>query len=264
MYLMYADESGDCGLPTDKSPTRYFCLSGVVVHELRWRDTLTELLAFRRWIKHHYSVYLEDELHAAEMINKPSKTAKSIQSLKKHERLAIIRHFVDQLSRLNDISIINVVVDKHSGKLATKDEVFRGAWYRLFQRFENTIQYGNFPGPKNPAERGIVFPDRTDEKKLRTYLNQMRVRNRIKVLQPGGAFVFNDRPISALIEDPIVRESHQSYFIQAADCAVYLLKQYIEPSAYMRKHGGNAYFRRMEPVLCKVASLTNLLGIVRL
>ena len=40
MYLMYVDESGDCGV--DGSPSRYFCLAGMVVHELRWRDTMAQ------------------------------------------------------------------------------------------------------------------------------------------------------------------------------------------------------------------------------
>ncbi len=46
MYLMYVDESGDIGLTG--SPTRYFVLTGLVLHELRWRQTLDELIAFRR------------------------------------------------------------------------------------------------------------------------------------------------------------------------------------------------------------------------
>ncbi len=264
MYLMYVDESGDCGLPSDHSPTRYFCLSGVVVHELRWRETLSELTEFRRWIKKRYRVYMEDELHAAEMISKPSKLASSLQGLKKHERLAIIRHFADQLARLQDMSIINVVVDKESGKLLTKEDVFRGAWYRLFQRFENTIQYRNFPGPNNISERGMIFPDNTDGERLRKYLNEMRIQNRIKIKQTSGSFIYDDKPIVSLIEDPILRDSQHSYFIQAADCAVFLLKQSIQPSGYMRKNGGNAYFKRLEPVLCKAASWKHPLGIVRL
>lgn len=264
MYLMYVAESGDCGLPSDRSPTRYFCLSGVVVHELRWRDTLLELTNFRRWLKRRFRIYLEDELHAAEMINKPSKIAASFQAIRKHERLAIIRHFADQIARLADMSTINVVVDKSTGKLTSKEDVFRGAWYRLFQRFENTIQYQNFPGPRNPSERGIVFPDSTDGAKLRSYLNEMRETNRIKIVQQSGAVVYRDKPIQVLIEDPILRESHHSYFLQTADCAVFLLKQYIEPCGHMKKHGGNAYFRRLEPVLCKVASRNDPFGIVRL
>ena len=48
MYLMYADESGDTGLIA--SPTRYFILCGLVIHELRWRHVMDELLDFRmRW-----------------------------------------------------------------------------------------------------------------------------------------------------------------------------------------------------------------------
>jgi hypothetical protein len=261
---MYADESGDCGLPSDGSPTRYFCLSGVVVHELRWMSTVEQLMRFRRWIQRRYHVYIDDELHCAEMVQKPSRTAPSIQRLRKHERLAIVRHFADEIARLPDVNIINVVVDKSLGKLTTKEDVFRGAWYRLIQRFENTIQRGNFPGPKNKAECGMIFPDRTDSAKLKKYIEQMRRRNPIKVVQQSGSHIFQDSPIRTIIEDPINRDSSQSYLIQAADCAVFLLKQSIEPSSYMRKHGGNAYFDRLDPVLCKVASLTDRRGIVRL
>jgi len=39
MFLMYVDESGDTGLTN--SPVDYFVLSGLIIHELRWR-TLQE------------------------------------------------------------------------------------------------------------------------------------------------------------------------------------------------------------------------------
>ena len=75
-----------------------------------------------------------------------------------------------------------------------------------------------------------------------------------------------NQPIQVLIENPVMRDSRDSYLIQAADCAAFLLKQQIDPSGYMRKHGGNAYFRRLDPVLCKKASLKDPSGqgIVRL
>jgi hypothetical protein len=124
MYLMYVDESGDCGMPSAGSPSALFCLSGLVVHELRWRDTMTQLLRFRHWLKGRYKVYLDDELNAAEMIAKPSKVASSLQRLSKHERLAIIRHFADEIATLADVSIINVVVCFAS----TRRELIQGAW----------------------------------------------------------------------------------------------------------------------------------------
>ena len=43
---MYVDESGDCGLTN--SPTRYFVLTRLVVHELRWRQCLDQFADFRR------------------------------------------------------------------------------------------------------------------------------------------------------------------------------------------------------------------------
>jgi len=46
MYFFYVDESGDTGLVN--SPSRYFVLSGIVVHELKWHDTLEAIIAFRR------------------------------------------------------------------------------------------------------------------------------------------------------------------------------------------------------------------------
>jgi hypothetical protein len=251
---MYVDDSGDCGMPADGSPSSLFCLSGLVIHELCWRDTLSKLAHFRRWLRARYRVNIEDELHAAEMIGKSLKLAPSLRRLPKHERLAIIRNFADTIATLTDVSIINVVVDKRSGHVPNKDEVFRWAWYALFQRFENTIQYKNFPGPKNNDDRGVVFPDHTDGQKLRRFLQAMRLRNQLKVSQGSGAFYFKDEPIRVIIEDPILRDSRESYFIQAADCAVCLLKQSIEPSIYMRRHGGNAYFNRLEPALCKRAS----------
>ena len=42
MYLMYVDESGDTGLVN--SPTAYFVLSGIIVHESNWRQFLNHLV----------------------------------------------------------------------------------------------------------------------------------------------------------------------------------------------------------------------------
>lgn len=254
MYLMYVDDSGDCGLPSDGSPSALFCLSGIVVHEMRWKETLDDLSAFRRGLYQKYKVNIEDELHTAEMINKPSRLPASLKRLRKHERLAIIRHFADAIAKLSDVNIVNVVVDKRTTKAASKDEVFRWAWYAMFQRFENTIRYQNFPGPKNADDRGLVFPDNTDGQKLRQFLLAMRQRNPLKVRHSTGAYVIEDKPIRVIVEDPVLRDSRESYFIQAADCAAFLLKQHVLPSSYMKRHGGNAYLKRLDPVLCTRAS----------
>ncbi len=133
---MYVDESGDTGLAG--SPTKFFALSGIVVHESSWRDFINALIAFRRTLRSVYGLPVRAEMHASELINhRPF-------NLPKYQRLAILRNTLDELAKLNFISITNVVVNK-VGKPPTYD-VFDSAWGTLFQRFENTMSHGNFPG----------------------------------------------------------------------------------------------------------------------
>lgn len=263
MYIMYVDESGDTGMPVDGSPSRFFCLTGVVVHETYWKKTIDDLLVFRRWLRQRYAIPIATEIHS-QMIAKPGKSHLSIQCLKRHERLDLIRHFTNTIATLSEIRIINVVVDKKF-RTRSSDEVFKWAWYSIFQRFENTIRMKNFVGPARDQDFGLVFPDNTNGALLGKFLSDMRKNNHIRFTVTGGEMRINE-PIKVLIEDPVLRDSRSSYLIQVADCAAFLLKQHIDPSSYMKKCGGNAYFRRLDPVLCKVASRKDYegYGIVRL
>lgn len=49
-----------------------------------------------------------------------------------------------------------------------------------------------------------------------------------------------------------IRDSAHSYFVQAVDVSAYLLYQQLMPSGYMRKKSGQNYFKRLDPVVCKV------------
>jgi len=46
MYLAYFDESGDSGLKN--SPTQWFVLSCVLIHQARWMESLNQLVKARR------------------------------------------------------------------------------------------------------------------------------------------------------------------------------------------------------------------------
>ena len=252
---MYIDESGDTGLLD--SPTRYYVLTGLVVHELRWETCLDQIVESRRRMRDKFGLKLREELHAAALITRPGPLVR----IKRNDRLAIIREFADQLASLADITVVNIVVDK-TGKQGDYD-VFQAAWRTLIQRFENTISRRNFAGPANADERGILFPDHTDDKKLQGLLRQMRrynpVPNRPKY-GPG----YRNLALANIIEDPSFKDSKHSYFIQAVDLCAFLLYQRLEPCAYMRKKSGQNYFNRMEPILCKVAAADDPLGIVTL
>lgn len=250
---MYVDESGDVGL--ERSPTRFFVLTGLVVHELRWKANLDQLIEFRRRMRVLYGLKLREELHSSNFINKPG----DLRRIKRNDRLGIIRALTTELATMQDINLINIVVDKQ-GKQPDFD-VFEKAWQALIQRFENTIRSNNFPGPANVGERGLIFPDRTDDKKLRLLLRKMRYYNPIPSRFSSGSF--RQVPVSHIIEDPNFKESRDSYFIQSVDLAAYLLQQQLVPNSYMKRVGGQNYFSRLEPILCKVAGPSPY-GIVRI
>lgn len=255
MFMIYVDESGDPGLTNSHSD--YFILSGLVVHELRWGTYLNQLIDFRRRMQATFGLRLREEIHASKMIVRPGKLVR----IKRNDRLTILRFFANELAIMPHLNVINVVVkkaDKQSGY-----DPFIMAWRALLQRFENTISNRNFPGPTNPDERGLVFPDNTADKKLTQLLRQMRRYNPIpNQLQYGVGY--RNLLIGNVIEDPNFRDSEHSLFIQAADLIAYLLNQKLTPNSYFRQKGARNYFDRLDPILCKVASRTDPQGIVYL
>lgn len=253
MFLMYVDESGDKGLVG--SPSRYFILTGLVVHELRWQDMLTALITFRRKMRAAFELKLREEIHAGVMLTRPG----SLLRIKRNDRLSIIRHFLDEIARLEYVSIINVRVDK-DGKPDSYDPFAKG-WEALIQRFENTLGRRNFPGPANADDKGLIFCDRTDSDALRNLYRRMRSHNPIPNQVGLG---YRQLPLVRVIEDPNPRDSEHSYFIQAADVCSFAAYQYYAPSRYVRSKGARNYFERLSPVLCKVASPRHNFGIVEL
>lgn len=251
MYFLYADESGDVG--TQNSPTRYFCLSGFIVHELRWDQTLSNIIDFRRSLRDRYGLKLREELHAQVYMQKPGELARIPKSI----RLKILRETLLFQSQLPDINVLNVVIDK--SKYGPEVDIFKIAWETLIQRFHNTLSHKNFPGPQNADDRGLLFVDQTDEVKLRALLRRMRRYNPIPSMF-GGSYVMSN--ITTIVEDAIHRNSLHSYFIQLADVNAYFLYQRYQTNSYILRKGGRNYFEKLAPVLCTVASNNNNLGIV--
>ena len=171
--------------------------------------------------------------------------------------MRILRETIDFQATLPDVNIINVVVDK-SGKPIGFD-VFDTAWSTLIQRFHNTISHRNFPGPQNPQDYGLLVVDQTDEKKLRNLIRKMRRYNPVPHIGGGG---FRSMPITTLVEDAVHRNSLHSYFIQLSDVNAFFLLQKFISCKFVRRKGGQNYFNRLDPVLCKVASTSDPLGIV--
>jgi hypothetical protein len=250
MYLMYVDESGDIGL--DGSNNKYFALSGLIIHELRWIELLEKLVEFRKYLKFTRNLNVREEIHASHFITKPG----SLKIIKRNDRLDILKQIIDWTASQNELNVITVVCDKT--KCSEDESVFDKSWLKLIQRFENTIENHNFNGPRNPDERGLIFPDNTDGEKLQKLIRKMRQYNPI----PSKYSSYRNLRLKHIIEDPCLRNSEHSYFVQIADVICYFARQLYEPNKYIKKKGAQNFYKRLEPILVKKASRSHNLGIV--
>jgi Protein of unknown function (DUF3800) len=257
MYLMYVDESGDIGV--EKSPTNYFVLSALVIHELRWHDALEELINFRRHLRGTKGLKLREEIHASHFINKPGDLVKRIPM---YDRVDILKQCANWINDKEYLSVFSVRVDKTKTKYNSKEKVFEDAWTYLIQRFENTINHHNFNGPRNSDERGIIVADNTDAEKLKSIYRKMRRYNPI----PNDSTYFSggnrNIQLKMLIEDPVYKDSRDSYFIQLADVIAYLCFQKYQCNKRAKSKGLHNYYSRLDNVLIKKVSGYNDLGIV--
>lgn len=254
MFLMYVDESGDVGL--NNSPTRYFVLSAIVLHELRWRATLVSLVEFRRLIRETKGLKLREEIHCSDFINKP----RDLKRIKRNDRLDILKKSIDWLNHQSHLNIFSIVIDKQG----RTDDIFELAWNTLTMRFENTISKNNFSGHQNADDRGLILSDNTEGEKLRKLIRKMRHFNSIpnrKDIYDGGT---RNVRLEYIIEDPVFRDSQHSFLHQMNDVIAYCVRQRYEPNAYMKKKGGHNFYKRLDNVITKQVSRKNDFGIVEI
>jgi len=254
MYLMYVDESGDCGLTN--SPTRYFVLSAIVIQESRWREMLQSLYDFRRALRDTKGLKLREEIHCTELINKPG----SLKRIKRNDRLDIMKKCIDWLNDQKYARVFSVIVDKQ-GK---NEDIFELAWKTLLTRFHNTIAYANFPDGAGFPHTGMLISDNTEGEKLRMLVRKLRHYNPI----PNDRGLYNDGyrniKLTRMIEDPVLRDSKYSFIHQINDVLAYCARQLVEPNSYMKRKGGTNFYKRLTNVHCTPVSGHSRMGIVRL
>jgi hypothetical protein len=213
MYLLYVDESGDVGI--NNSPTNYFVLSAIIIHESKWRNVLDELVNFRKKLRDTKGLKLREEIHCTELINRP----KELVRIKRNDRLDIIKKCIDWLNTQENIEIFSVVKFKSD----PNEDVFDTTWIQLIHSFEEHLK------SKHQNEKGIILSDNTEGEKLRMLIRKQR-------------HAINNN-IDKIIEDPIFRDSKNSLLHQMNDVIAYCVRQNFEPNTYMKKRVVTTIFK---------------------
>ncbi len=223
MYIAYYDEAGDDGYPKYSSPL--FVLSAVYLHYSNWKDIFENIRNFRKQLKRDYNIPVKIEFHTRHFaLNK--NPYRSLQ-ISDDDRLSILKLFCELISNL-DMRIINIVINKKN--VVTKDyNVLDNALKYSIQRIENDLI--------KSSKKFMIITDQGRIGKMRMTARKIQKINFI----PSK---FNTKPyrkeIQSLIEDPLQKDSRESYFIQIADLISFIIYNY---SIY--KLGINEFSNRM-------------------
>lgn len=221
MYLAYYDETGDDGFPEYSSPL--FVLTSLYIHYQDWKDGYDAIVKFRRQLHKDFGLPVKTELHTKKFIldkNPYNKFKLSID-----DRLLIMDLFCDLIAGL-PFKIVNVVIHKKKIEIAKYDVLDKAFTYSI-QRIENDLS------KNNPPKKFIIITDNGRVGKMRYTARKIQNINFI----PSK---FNPTPyrqeIKHLIEDPLPKDSKESYFIQMTDLVSYIIYVYKMETLKCGKH----------------------------
>lgn len=275
--LFYVDESFD---------QSKFCLSAIGIRHTEWRECFSRVRQHRTILKQDHGIFLRKEIHAHEFVNGRGRIADRI--IGKHARSRIFEGLLRVVAQLPNVMVINICLD-----VAGRKNVQLDAWDRLTNRIERSmlaLEERELPLrrdliaslPQEMSEdirrkietrvnhyraRAMIFADEGRETEITKALRKMSVFNPIpsRVGDWGDGARAKNIPIERVIEDPVFKKSHQSYFIQLADAVAYaLLKREVPPTPLVKRYGIDQMFEETLAGVCfRPASRFDPLGIVR-
>ena len=230
MHIVYYDESGDDGFPEYSS--QFFILTAIYSHYLNWTPEFDAIRVFRRGLKLSFGIPVKTEMHTKQfLLNKKPYRA---MELSEQQRLDIVGLYCDLIASL-EVRIINVVIVKP--RIRNSDyKVLDTALTYSVQRIENDLN-----PTANPEQRFLIISDSGRVGMMRQTTRRIQ---RINFIPSKFGDHSYRREIKALIEDPLPKDSKESYFIQLADLVSYVVNLY---SIDMLKMG--TYSNRLEPFL---------------
>ncbi len=214
-------------------------IAGVVFSDKYWTENLQNLKDFRRHLRKKYNILISTELHATEIWNNRGDFRKINLTMAQRKRL--FSEILLFARKLKDMKIIVVSADKSSARLNNQN-IKDLSWKYLFQRFENLLN--------ERKDFGQIYTDFGHESDQRRILRRMRIYNPI----PSKFTGFVRKEIKWVIEDPNIRDSKQSYFIQLVDICAYICRLRNDITKNHKFWKLHKFYKILRPVLLKEAS----------
>lgn len=238
MHLVYIDES--YGAKTS-------VISALVVPVELWGDILGVVRQFRGELRKSDGIYVREELHATKFVNGRGHLGRTVVT--KSRRWELYKATLGFIATLPDVKLLNAV-----GPRGRELQIFE----RLLNRLHRTLE-------KNDSQAMLVC-DIGHEKEYTRLTRRLRVYNHVsssRGIWPDGKATRNI-PLKRLVEDPIFRDSEESYFIQLVDFCAYAVLRREEPLPAKSAFGLDQAFLLLKPILVTEANRNDTYGVIRL
>jgi hypothetical protein len=212
MHLAYIDESGSDGLVA-VGGSMTFTLACVLIDAERWPDVFDDMIDYRRYLHEQFKIPVRAELKANYLLRNGGPLRPL--HLSESARFAIYRGLMRLQAKLG-LKCFAIVIRKDLMELRGKKQNPRHvAWEYLIQRLERFTT--------KEKTQVVIFHDEGEGGVARSLVRKAR-----RAGSAGSAFGTGalKRPARLLLDDPVGRKSHESYFIQLADLAAYAAFRY--------------------------------------
>jgi hypothetical protein len=192
-----------------------YSLGCVLLEAARWPATFDELIAHRRFLKANFGIPVRAEIKANYLLRNGGPHL-SQNPLSEGARYRVYRGFMRLHQKLG-LNTFGVVVKKdvmkQRGMTADPREV---GWEWMLQRLERFSTKGTTPL--------LIVHDEGD-----TLLIRKAARKARRAGTAGSAFGTGTLKVPArfFVDDPVPRQSNQSYFVQLADLVAYAAFRYV-------------------------------------
>lgn len=204
MHLAYIDESGSLGVGSSLT----FTLGCVLVDATRWPDVFDEILEYRRFLKSTFKIPVRAEIKANYLLRNGGPFRPL--HLSEGARFRVYRGLM-RLQQKLELSAFAIVIRKDVMTARNIPGNPRDiAWEYLLQRMERFTTLG--------GTHVWLSYDESEGSLIRAMTRKAR-----RAGSAGSAFGTGSlkRPARLILDDPVPRKSHESYFIQLADLNAY-------------------------------------------
>jgi hypothetical protein len=206
VYLVYMDDSGDPGVHPG-SPTETYTIACVFVRDTDWVPLFEDLIRFRRYLRANFGLRMRQEIKANQLVQGTGPWL--TLGFGDRARKRVYRSFMRLQGSTGTVKTFAVVIDK--SQCASADDVREKAWRHALERVEAFARHNK--------TTLMLIPDSGEYDRFRKLARKMRRFSQVGAMVGGGTL---SRPLATfLIDDPVERDSAQSYFVQLADLNAY-------------------------------------------